>query len=620
MNNFWIYDIETYKNYFGVIFKNVQTKELREFIVYEDRNDIEKLTEFITDHRKWLIGYNNFWFDNQLLKYIVDVIGDVDYIFGDFKYSSDEICQMIYNLAIKIITTEYGGHKYNLPFHSIDLMRTGNLLNKSLKLVAVNIKWHKIQDLPIPTTSAIKDHNLQLLHDYNLNDVEITEALYHKLIPQLKLRGEVSKMYNVNVLSEPDSGIANRLLEKIYSELTNKDFKEFRRLRTEREIIHFKNVIFNDIVFHTKELQALLYEIKQHTYYKNQKWFNKSIIFDGVKYQLGIGGLHTDDKGDIFEEDNENYLIDCDISSMYPSIIINQALCPAHLDGAFIQKYKEIRDNRLKAKREGREVEADTMKIVLNSVYGKTKFEHHWLYDPLVALQVTMNGQLYLLMLIEDLVRNKFQVISSNTDGIVTIVPKKRIHEYKIICADWCKYTGLDLEYTNYKKYIRKDVNNYIAVKTDGSIKEKGDFIIEKPLVKGFDKPIISIALRKYFIEGVPVAHTIREHRDIYDFCIAQKTDKKFVNEFHQLINGRPLVKTMQKSNRYYISTDGGSLYKVDRGEGKIINYCAGKRITIFNDFVEHSNFDKYNIDYSYYISEAHKIIDQIQNPQLKLF
>jgi hypothetical protein len=603
-----VYDIETYINYFGVIFKNLKTKQIKEFIVYKDRDDLKALRQFILFDVEWLIGYNNFYFDNQLLNYICK--------------DENATTENIYEIAYRIVNSkdDYWEYKYNLPFKSIDLMKIGNL-QKSLKLVAVNLKWPKIQDLPIKWNNSITKDQLELLHDYNLNDVEITEALYYKLAPEIKVRFEIEKLYDTALVSESDSGIANRLMEKFYSEAIGQPKSEFKNLRTERNIINFSSVIFDKIIFFSNELRELLTDIKKHTYYKDQKFFNKNIIYDNVKYQLGIGGIHSVDKGEIFEADDENYIIDCDISSMYPTIIINNRIKPNHLDRKFIDKYEEIRNKRLDAKQEGRKVESDALKIVLNSVYGKFRNENHWLYDPLSALQVTINGQLYVLMLIEDLVRQKFKVISANTDGIITIVPKNRIELYEELCDEWGQYTHFDLEYTRYAKYIRKDVNNYIAVKEDGSTKAKGEFLLpeDKSLMQGYDKPIISLALRKHFLKGENIVEFIKNHKDIHDFCIAKKIDKKFQNQYHTIRKGELIIEELQQSIRYYVSTRGGSLYKYNEEEDTFINYCADKTVKIFNDYIE-LPMEEYEIDYKYYIGETMKIINSIKNSQLKLF
>jgi len=352
----------------------------------------------------------------------------------------------------------------------------------------------------------------------------------------------------------------------------------------------------------------------------------KTFIFDGVKYIMGIGGLHSSDPGDLFESTEDLKIIDADVGSYYPTMIINNNIHPEHLGGSFIKKYKEIRDSRLEAKKKGDKTTSEAFKIILNSSYGKMKSDKHWLYDPLCALQVTINCQLYLIMLIEKLVLNGFKVISANTDGIVTMVPTKDEDKYKELCKEWEEYTNFSLEYSIYKKYARRDVNNYIAIKDNGDVKTKGDFTIpdinklyQDPLMlrRGFNKPIISIALNEYFINDTPIEETIKNHKDIYNFCTSQKTDKSFRNEYHFVENREAKINNLQQSVRYYVSKDGGSLYKRHKEDGRLINYCVGKNVTLFNDYFDSEN---YNIDYNYYINQTQKIIDEIINPQLTLF
>lgn len=617
----WIFDIETYPNYFGVIFKNYQTKELKEFIIFEDRNDLDELYHFIKDNKKWLIGYNSFNYDNQLLNYIC--INYITLTMSDVK----NITLEINNISTDIITiSDYSYYKYRLPFRYIDLMKVAYLF-KSLKLVGVNLKWHKLQDLPIPPKNYISKDNLNLLHEYNLNDVNITEKLYEYLQKEIKLRWEISTKYNINGYSESRSGLANRLLEKFYSESTGIPIKLFKDTKTERSFIPFKHVIFKNIHFETEAFDNLLESLMSSIYYKTKPFNKKTIIFDGIKYTIGIGGLHSDDKGGIFEETNDSYLIDADVSSMYPSIIINYQIHPAHLDHRFINKYKEIRDNRLKAKHEGNKLLSETFKIVLNAVYGKFNSKTHWLHDPLCMLKTTINGQLFLLMLIEKLVLAGFKVISANTDGIVTIVDKNRKDEYLSICKEWENNIHIELEYVYYKKYIRKDVNNYIAIKNlpiidvDKDVKFKGVFNTELDILKGFDKPIISLALYEYFINNnKDIRGFIKNHKDIYDFCIAQKVDDKFTNHYHRIVDNELKVDKLQKSVRYYVSTQGGVLYKVNEDTGEHINYCSGHNVQIFNDYFHKDDINDYSINYNYYISEVYKIVNKIDDPQLKLF
>jgi len=312
---------------------------------------------------------------------------------------------------------------------------------------------------------------------------------------------------------------------------------------------------------------------------------------------------------------------------MYPATLINNKLTPAHLGSKFLKNYTDVRNERLAAKKRKDITPAEGLKIVLNAAIGKTLNANHWLYDPLVNLQVTINGQLYLLMLIEQLSINGFKTISANTDGVTVLVPKDKVDLYYEICKKWEQQTRYELEYVYYKKYARRDVNNYISIKTDGEVKTKGIFSygfpkkfsnMTDPLNKGWDKPIVSKALFHFFVDGIPIKDTILNSTDIYEFCIAKKIGDDFTNEFHELKDREYKIVDLQKSVRYFVSTDGGVLLK-RKEDGSKTNYESGKRITVFNNYIE-KDIKDYNIDYSYYIHNTQKIIDEIIKPQLTLF
>lgn len=621
----YVYDIEVYKNFFCVTFKNPRTKEIRLYTIYHSYqneensiNDLVELYKFIKINKnKWFCGYNSKFFDNQILNYIyynIEVLGVID--------NEEIITRDLYDFAVSIIEADNTMYKYNLPFRSIDLMRVGNVEQKSLKLVAVNLNWPLIQDLPYTPDSIINDEDLDNLYKYNLNDVEITEKLFDSLQKDILVRWQMGQKYGIDLMSESNSGMANRLLEKMYSEMSGIPQKELKDMRTNREIIHYENIVFDAIKFQSKELTSLLKEIKSQIWYKSMPYFKKNVIFGGNKYQLGIGGIHSEDEPGIFEKTDNIDIIDCDVTSMYPNLMINNDIFPAHLGPTFLNLYKKIIKQRVEAKEAGLETEDYVLKISINSVFGKTLYEHHWLYDPLAGLRVTINGQLYMLMLIESLVLTGFNVISANTDGIVTIVPKEKRKLYEECCNNWINITNFELKYTKYNKYIRKDVNNYIVVKENGEPKEKGEFLQPEntSLRQGVDKPIISKALYNFFIYNIPIEDTIFNENSIYMFCIAKKVDNKFINEIHYIKDNEHFVEKLQKSVRFYISTNGNTLYKVDKTTNKYINYCVGRKVTILNNNEYNKDIKDYSIDYGYYIKETQKIIDLIINPQLTLW
>jgi hypothetical protein len=168
----------------------------------------------------------------------------------------------------------------------------------------------------------------------------------------------------------------------------------------------------------------------------------------------------------------------------------------------------------------------DSIKIVINGLFGKLGSKWSAVFSPDLMIQVTVTGQLCLLMLIEDLELHGFSVISANTDGIVAKFHKWQEMEYNMICWKWMKKTGFQLEFAQYAKLFSRDVNNYVAVKTDGKVKGKGVFSNhwdgdKRNIFKLHKNPQNTIcveALWAYLSKGQDIAHTIESCRDLTKF------------------------------------------------------------------------------------------------------
>lgn len=306
----FVFDIECFLNFFCVTFKEVDTKEIKYFEISQYEDNSEQLYNFINNKKYWFIGYNNYYYDNQLLNYFYINYNNKEQL---SIFDSYIIANKLYEQSTNIIKNGKEDYKYNLPFSTIDLMEVGALNLKSLKLCAVNLNWKVIQDLPFKENHIVKFDEIEIVKKYNLNDVEITEELYNFLLPEIKLRKDVSQLYNVNVMNKSDSHMANVLLEKFYSESTGLHPREFKSLRTPREIIHFKDVVFDNIEFQTEELQKFLTELKSFVLIKDKTYFKKSLLFKSIRLSLGMGGIHSEDQPKLFKEDNDYYIIDADI-------------------------------------------------------------------------------------------------------------------------------------------------------------------------------------------------------------------------------------------------------------------------------------------------------------------
>jgi hypothetical protein len=602
--NKYLYDIEVFPNFFCSSFMNVQDQSIKTFVISWDLHidEKDKLKKFIDEEVSMLIGYNNNYYDTPIMMQI-------------FEYTGNDINADIYSHSQKIISSDRGENYSRLktPFAQQDLMKmyAFDKLGVSLKQCAINLKWKKIQDLPLPYDHIVTREDVETIIKYNINDVLITNELYKASQPLIQMREELGKMYDVDLLSASDSKVANVLLEKIYSEETGIDIKDLKNLRTKRDFLWLKDCICPGIKFKTKKLRDLKFELaNQLVVSENNFAYKRQLQFGNNDFELGIGGLHSDDAPGKFISDEKYLIQDLDASSYYPSIIINNKIIPEHLNEKFIDVLKKITIERLEAKKSGNKIKADGLKITINSIFGKLGSETFWLEDAKAMLTVTVSGQLFLLMLIESLELAGIQVISTNTDGIVCKIPRTLISKYNEICEWWQKETGFQLEYTEYSLYIRSDVNNYITKKSSGETKEKGRYLKSLDLKKGYHYPIVPRCLYEYFVNDQDVDITLRNANDILDFCISQKSGHDFAMEFRVGDEITPL----QKTNRFYISKSGGFIVKVNKVSGSEIGLYVGKFSKILNDHDKDLDISTYDIDYDFYKEEAQKYIDEIEN------
>jgi len=611
----YAYDVECFPNFFSVTFVDVKDeKNTYAFSIGLGVNEKEELKKFL-NRRIGLVGYNNISYDDPMLRFLIESPKK-----ENIEKSMYELSSMLVNDSYRsnneIMNLRYPRKEYLWKTLDLMAMLGFNKLGISLKQTAINLRWHKIQDLPLEPEQEVKEEEFEKILKYNLNDVLITKRLYEEVKPLRELRRELNKIYSLDFSSASNSKIANLILQNIFTKELGKSSYELKALGTDRKKVYLKDCIAPFVKFRTSELQSLLERISSRYVYKDEKFrYKEELYFANCIFVLGIGGLHTKDAPGKFFTDENVLIQDADVSSYYPNLIINNNFYPKHLGPKFIEIFKRLTKERIEAKKSGDKIKADGLKITINSIFGKLGFEYFWLYDPKQFISTTVNGQLGLLMLIESLYLNGIKVISANTDGVVCEIPRELEDIYYEITKQWEKDTGLNLEYTSYKKYIRRDVNSYITEKMNGKTKEKGVFVQEINLMKSYHMPIVAKAIYKYFIKNIPIRETLENCEDIMMFCISQKAGKKFQVELHTNSG----IKLQQKTNRFYITNNGGKLYKRDKTDpNKVIGLYVNYMINILNDYDKNIPFENYNINLSFYEQEAMKIIDEIEPPQMK--
>lgn len=608
----YVYDIEVFKNVFHCTLLNTETEELIKFECSIRKNEIEEMCKFFLQPDICLVGYNNIHYDNPIINYCIEY-------FSNSKYTYDKICMSIFNLST-IITQDkenidkWKRWKYANNFYTLDLltMLYSQALRVSLKEMQVTMMYKNVQEFNCNWQIPLATTEIDSMIDYNINDVMSTYELLKRCEKDIKLRLDIEDQYNIKCLSKDGVNIGMQILAEEYMRKTGISWNILKDLRSPADTINLNEIILPFIKYDTKILQDLLIEMKSLTVSPGRKSYEKKFLLGDRVISVGVGGIHTINESEIIIPNENEILVDLDVASLYPSMLLNFDFYPRHLGKEFKEVYADIRERRIKAKHAKDKVTDATLKLALNGLSGNLQNEFSWCYDPKAVMGIRINGQLLLLMLTEKLMTLGITPIQLNTDGIFVKMPKSVYSEAMKICKEWENLTGLVLEEDRFKAFYQLAVNDYFGVFENNLIKEKGCFITSVIQGKGLTPKIIPKAVEKYFLEGIKPEEFIKQHTDIKDFLMSEKTGKQWTVEY----NGQ----TQQRTNRFYASTDGCFLYKwkIDDGVKKYQNMLTASGVTLLNNFDNLKENPK--INYQYYITEANKIINQLKTKQLSLF
>ena len=411
----------------------------------------------------------------------------------------------------------------------------------------------------------------------------------------------------------------------LMSEKLQIEKKHLKKMQTRRNTIELKDVILPYIKFQTPEFNSVLEFFKEQIITESTKdAFKHSMIFDDMEYFYGLGGLHAARGNSIFKSDDDNIVLSVDFASFYPNISIKNKFYPAHLSESFCILYEELFEKRKLIPKSNPQNTA--IKLLLNSAFGKGGDEYSFLYDKLFQMAITVNGQLILSMLCEQFSQIEgVRMVMANTDGCELIVPRSKKREVYNVCLGIESLTGLQLEYAVYEKLFTRDINNYLSVDINGKVKTKGAFDIDLELHKNRSERIVPIAVKRYFVDGVSVEETVKNHlfvenygkienQGIYDFCIGKKIQS---NQNYTIEDSEDnIIKNISdKVIRFYVSTNGDYLRK-NYSDGRKEITVGGNKVTMFMDYYDSEN---YNVDYDYYINQANKIIHAVDGTEERL-
>jgi len=650
MKGIAIYDIEVYANLFLIVFYDLEEQEFKIFEFSPRRDDRHALMRYLKQ-LKLMVGFNNLSFDYPLVHEFVR-------LYKQKGIGTKKIVDSLMKLTNKLIHSEnrWSNIKKNAYIKQLDLYLINHYDNHakstSLKILEFNMGMENIIELPYPPNSTLSFEQIDEVIDYCINDVAATNMFFSHNMDSIKFRQRMSKIYNHDFTNYNDVKMGERILLDAVAKGMNTDLYTVKQMRTYRDKMLMSDIIFPYIKFKTKPFKVLLewWKDKIITETKGQftgldfeyvkpllpyannttvkgKLKNLNIILNDFQFDFGTGGLHGALRPGIWKTDDEYEIILLDVSSYYPNLAYHNKLHPQHIPvDIFVEVIGKLYEQRMGAKASGDKEMVKAIKLALNgALYGKSNSEFSFMYDPQFMMSICVNGQLLLSMLAEQCILHGFELIQVNTDGVLIRLPKSKRRFLDNIVNQWMKLTNLKLDYDFFQSIFQRDVNNYMGVYMDGSIKYKGIFDFEYAKNgdwhKNFSALIVPKALKAYYVDGIEPEEFMENHDNVYDFFLRTKYNRN-TKLLQRTVRNNEITNEveLQRITRYYVAKNGyiftkvmpplkGKEHKGNREfaveSGYLCREVNNLRNVNFKELFE-------NIDFEYYKSKIYDVISTV--------
>jgi hypothetical protein len=611
MSNDFIYDIETYPNVFTLAVEHASSPMQWMFEISDLRNDSREIIAFLQHLKETnarMVGFNSLGFDYPVIHTLIRM-GHSD-------------ANTLYQKAMAIINGQDGDEKWmhnvnpsDRFVQQIDLYKIHHFDNKAratgLKVLEFNMRSDNIEDLPFKVGTNLTPEQIPVLKKYNKHDVAQTKLFYYKTLEMIKFREELTHLYQRDFMNHNDTKIGKDYFAMKLEEagVALYDFGPSGRTprQTKRPTIALKDAILPWIEFSNPEFTRVLNWLKGQVITETKGVFSDlTAIVNGFEFVFGLGGIHGSVESRIFESTDEFVIVDIDVEAYYPSTAIAQRFRPAHFPEVFCDIYTDLKDQR-KSHAKGT-VENAMLKLAMNGVYGDSNNQFSVFYDPLFTMSITLNGQLLLCKLAENLMSIPgLQLIQANTDGLTLYVPRSHRTTFDACVKEWEVLTKLTMEANEYSRMFIRDVNSYIAEYTNGKRKLKGAYLHQVAWHQNAGGLVIPKVAEKVLIEGAPIRETVEQWPEIMDFMLRTKVPRSS----YLAIEHDGVPSQLQNITRYYIAENGGRLFKwlaplKGKQEWRKIGIESGWGVQVCNDI---RDAGKLPVDYSYYIREVEKLV-----------
>lgn len=558
-----VFDFEVFKHdtLLGMWIVDNDNKENKQFYQTWDLDEIRKLYQLFKDDI-W-VGHNNKFYDNHILEAIV-------------KNKNP------YEKSLSIINNSSRKSWTDIQLYSFDLNE-----QVQVKLKITEAYWGKkihLSGVDFDIDRPLTESEKKETEYYNKSDVDQTLENFLHLQNTLDLKLNLINEFNLdfNVLNKSISNVAAICLGV---------------RKNPANIVPIKPYEFPQLKLNNKELWE---------YYVKQKYRTEKFIFkiNDVEHQIGIGGIHGARKKYFSVSDENKTIWYFDVAGYYNLLMINYDLFSRSMSKEAKDNYSYLYHEQLKLKKIN-PVKRQVFKIVLLSVFGATSNQYTEFYDPYHFEMITLNGQLFLVDLLEKL-DPYITLIQSNTDGIIVECENKYNDKVQEIIDEWQQRTKFSLKKEKVKKIVQRDVNNYLIEMEDGKVDVKGEALKYSDVYKtpfvgtgsfNYKEPIIiSIILREVLDKGELPEELIEKYKKelwLFQFICKKQTFDKLVltkdnidydidevsRAFPSIENNNQTVYKIKKGKRMKVSGLPASvfIYNEDIRDQKIINELSKK-------------------------------------------
>ena len=627
MNNDIAWDIETFPNVFTVAFEHCWMPIRWAFEISPWKNESREIVAFfhwLASINARLVGFNSLGFDYPTTHLLLRA-GMLD-------------ADTLYAKAMAIIQSnddEEAGRFFHMVkpadrrVPQIDLFKVHHFDNRarstSLKALEFAMRSDHVEDMPIDHGTVITLDQLPVLKSYNAHDVSETKRFYHYSQEAIKFREELAaKDPGKDWLNFSDVKIGVEFflerLEAAGVQCYTYGPEGRRPRQTRRSSIALREAILPWIRFDNPEFNRVHQWLLQQTITETKGVFeNVTASVGGVEFVFGLGGIHASVENEVVRADAENDIVDIDVEGYYPSTAIAQGFKPAHFPAVFSEIYAGLKAERSKHPK-GTSINK-ALKLAGNGAYGNSNNQFSPLLDPMMTMQTTLNGQLLLCLLVEQLIKiPNLRMIQANTDGITVKCPKVARAHLSAVVQWWEGITKLKMEFAEYEVMCIRDVNNYIARYTNGKVKRIGAYEWKHEKDGGrlrWDQNHSSLVIpkvaEKVLLEGAPIRETVEQWSDLYDFLLRVKVPRtsRLVSMTEAWGDTEfPLPNT----TRYHIAKEGVRLFKrmpplKGKTEWRRIGVESGWNVRVCNAI---KDADRGSVDHDYYIREVEKLVNRL--------